>query len=281
MGAVAYAASRFPATYAAVTAALRSVLTQRPGWRPRSMLDLGAGLGAGTWAAADLWLSLETATSIDLEPEMVGLGRELGDGAEHRLVRDAEWIVGDFRSHVKDASHDLVVLSYVLGEWDEGSLSELLAVAWEATAGSLVVVEPGTPAGYRRMIQARTELVSAGGFVTAPCPHDAPCPMNGDWCHFAVRVGRTRLHRIAKRGISSFEDEKFSYVAVSREPTDRTEARVVRHPQIRPGNIRIELCSPTGLDTLVATRSDKDLFKRARKVSWGETFSEPRSPGAA
>src|SRR4051812_50185719 len=48
----AYAAYRLPATYAAVAAAIAAVHEQVPEWEPRTMLDLGTGLGTGLWAAA-------------------------------------------------------------------------------------------------------------------------------------------------------------------------------------------------------------------------------------
>ena len=64
---LAYAATRLPATFAAVSAALEAVRDQRPGWEPRSMLDVGAGPGTGLWAAAATWPSLTTATAKTLQ----------------------------------------------------------------------------------------------------------------------------------------------------------------------------------------------------------------------
>lgn len=113
---------------------------------------------------------------------------------------------------------------------------------WERTAagGVLLLVEPGTPAGAAHIQRARTQLLeaaagaaAAGGsgasqaHVVAPCPHDGTCPMEGrpSWCHFVQRFQRTQLQRAAKAsaGIQprTYQDERFSYVAIARRVWDR------------------------------------------------------------
>src|SRR5690606_27604170 len=100
--------------------------------------------------------------------------------------------------------------------------------------------EPGTPAGYQRILAARDRLRQRGAALAAPCPHDAACPMAGrDWCHFAVRLDRSRLHRHLKGAALGWEDEKFSYVvAVPPGAPDprRASARIVRRPRKETGH---------------------------------------------
>ena len=61
---------------------------------------------------------------------------------------------------------------------------------------TLLIIEPGTPAGYARMIALRSQLIASGAHVAAPCPHQAPCPLaTPDWCHFAQRLPRSRAHK--------------------------------------------------------------------------------------
>ncbi len=87
--------------------------------------------------------------------------------------------------------HDLVTIAYVLDELSPEAGAQLVAAAWRATAALLVIVEPGTPAGWRRILAARDALIAAGATISAPCPHEAPCPiLPPDWCHFAVRLAR-------------------------------------------------------------------------------------------
>src|SRR5207244_3373275 len=100
------------------------------------------------------------------------------------------------------------------------------------------------------ILAARDLLVAAGLRIAAPCPHSADCPIGPgtDWCHFSARVSRSSLHRQVKGGSLPYEDEKFSYVAAvhpeARSAAPRpAAARVLRRPQIRKGQVLLELCT--------------------------------------
>src|SRR5579859_6220254 len=54
-GVVAYAVTRLPATFAALSAALMEARERLPEWEPRTLLDTGAGPGGGVWAAEAVW----------------------------------------------------------------------------------------------------------------------------------------------------------------------------------------------------------------------------------
>lgn len=270
---LAYAAYRLPATYAAAAAAMLAVREERPEWEPRTVLDLGAGPGAACWAAAEVWPSLERCTAVEAVEEMVALGRALAGLASHPAVRGIEWSRHDLARVPELEPHDLVVLSYAAGELSPALLEPLLRVAWDAARDGVVVVEPGTPRGYRVALAARATLLAAGGRTVAPCPHDRPCPMGGgDWCHFAVRLERSAEHRAAKRVGLGYEDEKFAYAAVAKAGGGRAEARILRHPQVRGGHVRLELCAPPGLRSAVVARRDRELYRLARKAPWGGAF---------
>ena len=95
----------------------------------------------------------------------------------------------------------------------------------------------------------------------------------GDWCHFAVRLERSAAHRRLKQGALGYEDEKFSYLAAGRAPVERPAARVVRHPLSRPGHIQLALCTARGLERRTVTKSQKEVYRRARKAEWGSPWS--------
>jgi ribosomal protein RSM22 (predicted rRNA methylase) len=266
---LAYAAQRAPATYAATAAVLGRLREQRPQWRPRSLLDVGAGPGVAAWAATTVWPELERVVLLEAESEMVALGRRLGPAG-------AEWAQGELGSI--DGSFDLVLAGYVLNELGGEPPDRTAATLWQATADTLVAVEPGTPSGYARVLGLRAAVLAAGGFTLAPCPHDEPCPLEApDWCHFSARLQRGEAHRAVKAVSRGFEDEKYSYVALGRAPAPRAKARIIRQPQIRPGHVLLQLSTPAGIERATVSRRDRDAYRRARKASWGDAFERPGS----
>jgi len=78
-----------------------------------------------------------------------------------------------------------------------------------------------------------------------------------------------------KGGSLGFEDEKYSYVAVSRAPVALPPARIVGRPQVHSGLIELALCATDGLGDERITRKDKDAFRAARKAVWGGTWERP------
>ena len=136
----------------------------------------------------------------------------------------------------------------------------------------MALLEPGTPAGFARILEARRLLAEWGAFIAAPCPHSSECPLRTpDWCHFAVRVERSRAHRLAKGGDLGYEDEKFSYVIATRSEPVASVARVLRHPLHSAGRVELKLCTAAGLTTLFAGKKHPS-WKQARKASWGDRW---------
>ncbi len=153
------------------------------------------------------------------------------------------------------------------------AFATVLGRAWSCASDTLVVLEPGTTAGYERVLRARDVAIGAGGSVLAPCPHDRQCPLpEGDWCHFAVRLARSRTHRLAKDGERGFEDEKLSYVVVCRAREPRPQARVIRRPDLRQGHVVLDLCTDEGLERRTVSRKDGAEYKQARKLAWGDAL---------
>jgi ribosomal protein RSM22 (predicted rRNA methylase) len=266
----AYLATRAPATYAAATDVFGRIHDLRPDWSPTSMLDLGAGPGIASWAAAEAWPETSAATLVEAEAEMARAGRKLAESGPD-VLRRANWVVGDVGAPMPRA--DLVVASYLIGELTPAALEGLVREAWARSADTLVIIEPGTTAGYRRTLAARGAVIAAGGSTLAPCPHDGECPLpDDDWCHFSVRLSRSRTHRAAKDAERGFEDEKFSYVVLCREPHPRAAARVLRRPDLRPGHVALDLCTPTGLERRTVSKKSGPAYKVARKTVSGDAL---------
>jgi ribosomal protein RSM22 (predicted rRNA methylase) len=279
---VAYAAYRMPATFAAVRAALTHVALAVPTFAPKTQLDLGGGTGAAAWAASDVFPGLVALEVVDRAPAALALGRRLGLGSARPTLRSATWRQQTWPAEL--APSDLVTVSYVLGELTDADQAELVSGA-ASVGAAVVVVEPGTPAGYRRVLAARDRLLAAGLRVVAPCPHEAPCPIRGrrDWCHFAVRINRSALHRRIKGGELGYEDEKFSYVAAVRDgPPSPTPGRILRHPLHRKGMVLLRVCAANG--TAIAETISKrqgDRYRAARDLAWGDAWPASAEPDAA
>ncbi|MET8583289.1 small ribosomal subunit Rsm22 family protein [Streptomyces collinus] len=271
----AYAAYRMPATFEAVRSALEAFAQAVPGWTPASHVDVGGGTGAATWAVTETWPGERDVTVLDWAEPALALGREIA--AANPDLRRARWQRARIGTALTLEPADLVTVSYVLNELAEADRAALVDAA--AAAGrSVVIVEAGTPAGYARVIEARDRLVAAGFRVAAPCPHSAACPIvpGTDWCHFSARVSRSSLHRQVKGGSLAYEDEKFSYVAATRLPAAPAPARVVRRPQIRKGQVLLDLCeADERLSRTTVTKRHGGLYRAARDADWGDPWPPP------
>jgi len=135
----------------------------------------------------------------------------------------------------------------------------------------LVVIEPGTMKGSAHIRAVRQQLLDLGGQLIAPCPHKLACP--SDWCHFAARVERTRLHRQIKGGALGYEDEKFSYVIAAKEGAFACENRVVRHPIKGSGHVKLTLCTQDGKwEERIVSKKHGPLYRQARDADWGDSI---------
>jgi ribosomal protein RSM22 (predicted rRNA methylase) len=267
--ALAYIAVRLPATYAVARASFAAVAESRPDFAPKTLLDVGAGPGTALWAAADCWPGLADALLLETSPIFRACGEDLAREADLPRV---SWRLANIAAGAIDCTpRDLVSLCYVLNELAPAIRESVLKRLWDMTADTLVIVEPGTPAGWERIRAVRHQLIEAGAHVLAPCPHAAACPLQPpDWCHFAERVARSRLHRLAKEAEVPWEDEKFSYVALSRRPAATAAARVIARPRKGSGRVTLKLCRPDGsADEELFSRRDGSVFKRAWRSDWG------------
>jgi ribosomal protein RSM22 (predicted rRNA methylase) len=268
--ALAYALARMPATYAAVTASLNALSEIAPHFTPTSLLDVGAGPGTATWAAAEAFPSLQRFTLIDSNSALRALARDLIGNSER--LRDIDYRQGEASAALADAepSH-LVVASYVIAEISEPERTALADALWARTRDTLLIVEPGTPAGYARIIDVRAQLIAAGAHVAAPCPHDRKCPLTApDWCHFTQRLPRSRAHKQVKAAERPFEDEKFIYLALTRAPATVHPARVLRQPDLGKVEVTAKLCTAQGLTFAKVPRRAKAEYARARHWRWGD-----------
>ena len=269
---VAYTVTRMPATYAAATAVLDELSARLPDFAPTSLLDLGSGPGTMAWAAATVFDSLASVTMAEAEPAFRAVAVRLA--TDHPLLARAATNAVDLEQHPDIAGrHDLVTAAFMLAEIAPARQAAVIAGAWAATRALLVLIEPGTPAGFERLRTARAQVIASGGHVIAPCPHDTTCPMTGeDWCHFAVRLPRDREHRQVKAVDAPFEDEKYAYVILGRTPAAPITGRILRPPRIGKVDVLATICGPDGLAEKHVLSRQRTEYRIARDWRWGDAI---------
>ena len=264
----AYLAARLPATYAAVFRVLSELHVRRPHFAPESLLDVGAGPGTASWAAQALWPGLAAITMTDNDKAFLALARRLA-GMGPGPLATARFIERSMTAELPTAN--LVIAAYALAEVADHQQGVALASLCRAADGVLVLVEPGTPAGFQRLRRARQWLLAEGGIAVAPCTHYGACPLVGnDWCHFSVRLARSRAHMHAKRATTPFEDEKYAYLIMAREGAASGGGRVLAPPEHSKAGVTLKLCTPAGLESRRIASRDRLAYKAHSKTGWGE-----------
>ncbi len=259
----AYLTTRLPATFAAVNAVLERVQEVLPHFEPESLLDIGAGPGTASFAAQAKWPSLKSITMIEADARFANLARHLSPQAQvlHQPLQNLR------------QTATLVLAAYVFAELPESQAAAIAVRLWSATQSLLVIIEPGTPQGFARIRAARSSLINGGANIIGPCTHAQTCPLvKDDWCHFKTRLQRSRAHMQAKQAVVPFEDESFSWIAVSRQAAPLPKARIIAPPQVSKVAVSFKLCAEGGVsETAIASRN-KPAYKLAKKKKWGDSL---------
>lgn len=266
--AVAYAISRMPATYGAVYNSLKHSL-EIYNQNIKTVADLGAGTGAGSIAVNEL-LDVEKIECFEREDAMQRIGKKIFDNYDN-LSERATWNEFDICKDEINEKYDLVVVSYMLNEISDDKKDIIIEKLWKIFDKMLLIVEPGTMQGYKNIINAKKKLIEKGGRIVAPCrSNECKLPEN-DWCNFSCRVQRTKIHKELKEGNVPYEDEKYIYIAVTKEKIkDTDKKRILRHPMIYSGFVKLKVCGKDEIKEITITKKDKEKFKVARKAEAGD-----------
>ena len=273
LAAIAYAATRMPATLAAARAVFQELQKRCTVLPVETLLDLGAGPGTTLWAAGSEFPNLTRARLVERDPAMRRLGQTLLEDSSLGDQVETTWHVGVGDLPPSPGVYDLVVIGYLLTELDQDAQREVLELAWRVCGGAVAIILPGSTRGFRVMLDAREQLLSCGAAVVAPCPHTAACPLpSDDWCHFGVRLNRSSLHRRLKDGVLPYEDEKYCYLVATRDTGDRAPGRVIRRPQSVDRRVTLRVCGADGVRDQTVTRGDRAAYRQARKARWGDAW---------
>ncbi|CAM5734478.1 rRNA methyltransferase OS=Streptomyces microflavus OX=1919 GN=Smic_20470 PE=4 SV=1 [Streptomyces microflavus] len=222
---------------------------------------------AGAWEGP-------ATTVLDWAEPALALGRELAEASGVPGLREARWERARIGAALELAPADLVTVSYVLKELTAQARTELVDAAAGARAGrgDRGARHPRrVRADHRRPGPADRRRYADRGPL--PAQRGLPDEPGTDWCHFSARVSRSSLHRQVKGGSLSHEDEKFSYVVATRFPATPAPARITRRPQIRKGQVLLELCTrDEGLARSTVTKRHGELYRAARDIAWGDPW---------
>lgn len=264
--AVSYVISRMPATYAAVYSVFKQILVNYDE-EITSLLDVGAGTGAGTWAVNEIE-NMSQITCLEREKSMSNIGKKL---MKNTVLDNVQWKSYDILQDEIVEKADIVLTSYMINELPEQEREKAVLKLWQATDKLMVVIEPGTPEGFKNILNIRNLIKEQGGYIVAPCCCNGECPIKeNDWCAFYARVARSSIHRQAKGGNLGYEDEKFSYIAFSKTPVEITGERILRHPQINSGFVKVKLCTADGIQEKTYSKKDGEIYKKIKKLDAGE-----------
>jgi hypothetical protein len=171
---------------------------------------------------------------------------------------------------------DVLLVSHVLDELDEGGLAPLVQLA--ERAGAVIWVEPGSRRTSRALGEVR-ERLAATLDVLAPCTHQAQCgalAREGSWCHRfalapqAVYTEGSWAELGRELGID-LRSLPYSFLALAqrgRFDLAGPQARMLARPRLTRGRAELEVCDVSGvhsLDTL--QRFDKALYKQLDDVA--------------
>ncbi|GAA5892924.1 tRNA methyltransferase RSM22 [Sporobolomyces salmoneus] len=255
---LAYLAGLMPSVYAAtlnVLSTTKSRLDSLKGaegeeWDPDRILDFGSGTGSAAWAFEEVFgVAKRDGTAreyvgLDASREMVELSsgifgafplRRTDDGQpgtqatstrldakSHQMALPASassLAKLQISSKSSETKKTIALAAFLLGDLPtKEKRKELIKAMWQSGAEVLIVIDRGTPAGSRIVIEAREQLLglgrrefsravaneidpelavegleivvdpevaaevevdpALGSHVIAPCPHDKPCPLH-------------------------------------------------------------------------------------------------------
>ena len=169
--AVAYLYCRFPYTFNTIRRILSEVKKRNPSFKPESILDYGAGLGSGILAVFDVYNNIKFKKVAAIEPNkyMRKLGKYVTDTSitnalsENHVNKSKEsfslepmWVDSlsmlPGTGGLERGKYDIVILSHVLQEVITSKAREMILetlFSRLSDKGILIVVEPGSPKGFR------------------------------------------------------------------------------------------------------------------------------------
>ncbi|XP_029397472.1 methyltransferase-like protein 17, mitochondrial isoform X2 [Mus pahari] len=250
-----YMAARLDGGFAAVFRAFHEIQARIPEFRPQTLMDFGSGTGSVAWAAHSTWgQSLREYVCVDSSAAMLGLAEKLLKGGSES---GKPCIPGVFFRQFLPVSpkvqFDVVVSAYALSELpSRADRIEVLQNLWRKTSHFLVLVENGTKAGHRLLMDARNLVLGE--------KEKSPLDLQPSFVFAPNKKPK---------------EEIFSMVILARgSPKEANRWPRITQPVLkRPRHVHCHLCCPDGHmqhAVVTARRHGRDLYRCARVSCWGD-----------
>ena len=241
-----------------------------------SVVDFGGGPGTFLFAISK-FKTLNKYTNVERSDSFIGIMNVLveeflSSSTTHTHVDSISCNYLKLGSQDIPTS-DLCVFSYTLCERENSPvcLSDLVE-----HSNMVLIIEPGTPSGFKNIIQARDKLIEKGFGTIAPCTvSNGFCPLRdseSDWCHFVERVDRSRIQRHLKNGVLGYEYEKYSYLLMSKNSIHSDGKRIISRPNYTKHSISFDICSEKNSHIVITKKENKSKFKIVKKSIRGDLY---------
>lgn len=275
----AYLGLRSAATYAQIAGALLQVQEVMPSWQPISLLDIGCGPGTGVWAAKTLWPSIKTVTCLDQDKNFLTVGKQILEKSE--LDIHADWQQQNIANGLGNIPqmYDLVIIANVLNELEPAETELLINKTLTHCKGILVILEPGTPYGYK-IIQNTAKKLSGKSTLIAPYINNSYIQSDDYWIHFPQRfirpefLRRIRQHmRDSELMASDWEEAKYSFVAVGKVlPEEKFWGRCIGPIKKQKGFLEVPILTKDKILYVKVLKRHKDQYAFAKELKWGQAI---------
>ncbi len=246
-----------------------------------SVVDFGGGPGTFLFALSK-FKTLSKYTNVERSDSFIGIMNALveeflSSSTPHTHVDSMS--CNYLKLGTQDIpTNDLCVFSYTLCEC-ANSLASLLCLV--ENSNMVLIIEPGTPSGFKNIIQARDKLIEKGFSTIAPCTvSNGFCPLRdseSDWCHFVERVDRSRIQRHLKNGVLGYEYEKYTYLLMSKSSVYSDGKRIISRPHYTKHSVSFDICSEENSHIVITKRENKDEFKVMKKRIRGDLYRNVQS----
>jgi len=241
-----------------------------------SVVDFGGGPGTFLFAFSK-FKTLNQYTNVERSDSFIGIMNVLveeflSSSTTHTHVDSISCNYLKLGSQDIPTS-DLCVFSYTLCERENSPvcLSDLVE-----HSNMVLIIEPGTPSGFKNIIQAKDKLIEKGFGTIAPCTvSNGFCPLRdseSDWCHFVERVDRSRIQRHLKNGVLGYEYEKYSYLLMSKNSIHSDGKRIISRPNYTKHSISFDICSEKNSHIVITKKENKSKFKIVKKSIRGDLY---------